>query len=99
MMSLLVWDEGSAFAPAALRRGRLRMAGLAEARAWASSARAKAGAEEGIRTPTLLRAPAPQAGASASSATSAMRDDQYCRPNWQVRLACGWLSRMPAPAD
>ena len=29
------------------------------------------GAEEGIRTPTLLRAPAPQAGASASSATSA----------------------------
>jgi len=29
------------------------------------------GAEGGIRTPTLLRAPAPQAGASASSATSA----------------------------
>ncbi len=31
------------------------------------------GAEGGIRTPTLLRAPAPQAGASASSATSATR--------------------------
>jgi hypothetical protein len=29
------------------------------------------GAEGGIRTPTLLRASAPQAGASASSATSA----------------------------
>ena len=31
----------------------------------------RVGAEGGIRTPTLLRAPAPQAGASASSATSA----------------------------
>jgi hypothetical protein len=29
------------------------------------------GAEEGIRTPTMLPPPAPQAGASASSATSA----------------------------
>ncbi len=29
------------------------------------------GAEEGIRTPTVLLPPAPQAGASASSATSA----------------------------
>ena len=29
------------------------------------------GAEGGIRTPTLLRASAPQAGASANSATSA----------------------------
>ena len=33
--------------------------------------RAKVGAEEGIRTPTVLLPPAPQAGASASSATSA----------------------------
>jgi hypothetical protein len=31
------------------------------------------GAKGGIRTPTLLRAPAPQAGASASSATFASR--------------------------
>src|SRR5258708_24129361 len=31
----------------------------------------KGGAEEGIRTPTVLLPPAPQAGASASSATSA----------------------------
>jgi hypothetical protein len=31
------------------------------------------GAEGGIRTPTFLRTPAPQAGASASSATSARR--------------------------
>ena len=31
------------------------------------------GAEEGIRTPTVLLPPAPQAGASASSATSAFR--------------------------
>ena len=30
-------------------------------------------AEEGIRTPTILLSPAPQAGASASSATSAFR--------------------------
>ena len=33
--------------------------------------RVKIGAEEGIRTPTMLPPPAPQAGASASSATSA----------------------------
>ena len=33
------------------------------------------GAEEGIRTPTILLSPAPQAGASASSATSAFRGD------------------------
>src|SRR5262249_51597723 len=32
------------------------------------------GAEGGIRTPTVLRPPAPQAGASASSATSALRE-------------------------
>jgi hypothetical protein len=37
----------------------------------------KGGAEGGIRTPTLLRASAPQAGASASSATSALRDAVY----------------------
>jgi hypothetical protein len=43
----------------------------AEARARGLHARAKAGAEEGIRTPTILLSPAPQAGASASSATSA----------------------------
>ena len=37
------------------------------------------GAEGGIRTPTLLRASAPQAGASASSATSAF----LCTKAWQ----------------
>lgn len=36
------------------------------------------GAEGGIRTPTLLRASAPQAGASASSATTAQRKRLYC---------------------
>src|SRR3990170_2604106 len=35
-------------------------------------------AEEGIRTPTILLSPAPQAGASASSATSAFRIVLYC---------------------
>ena len=39
----------------------------------------RVGAEGGIRTPTLLRASAPQAGASASSATSAqgLADSDY----------------------
>jgi hypothetical protein len=40
--------------------------------------RAKSGAEEGTRTPTILLPPAPQAGASANSATSAW----VVRPGW-----------------
>jgi hypothetical protein len=38
------------------------------------------GAEGGIRTPTFLRTPAPQAGASASSATFARRVGAFFRP-------------------
>src|SRR5438477_9510488 len=49
-----------------------RLAGLPDE---ARRRRAKSGAEEGIRTPTILRSPAPQAGASASSATSACKLD------------------------
>ena len=45
----------------------LRWPATSEARRAESS-----GAEEGIRTPTILLSPAPQAGASASSATSAL---------------------------
>ena len=66
-------DENDSLACLAVRL-RVHLACLAEAR----RRRAKAGAEEGIRTPTPLRAPAPQAGASASSATSARR---AARPN------------------
>jgi hypothetical protein len=43
-------------------------------------------AEGGIRTPTLLRAPAPQAGASASSATSANGLIEAFQPNRLIRL-------------
>src|SRR5438046_5475865 len=74
-----------------------RLAGLPDE---ARRRRAKSGAEEGIRTPTLLRAPAPQAGASASSATSAFRGPillrlrRYLR--WRIcqfhQFLSGWLS-------
>src|SRR5947207_3127820 len=48
--------------------------------------RLRVGAEEGIRTPTILLSPAPQAGASASSATSAKRTDEIIQPRRLVRL-------------
>ena len=56
---------------------------------------AKAGAEGGIRTPTLLRAPAPQAGASASSATSATRGLKNAR----ARQARTFEYTVPGRAD
>jgi hypothetical protein len=46
----------------------------------------KTGAEGGIRTPTVLLPPAPQAGASASSATSAEGLIEIFQPDPLVRL-------------
>ena len=43
---------------------------------------AKAGAEEGTRTPTAFRPPAPKAGASANSATSALPCEYSIAPKW-----------------
>jgi integrase len=67
---------------------------LADAQSDKSSIKLKidAGAEGGIRTPTLLRAPAPQAGASASSATSARGLMEIAR-----RLTVRRPSSQPAP--
>ena len=66
------------------------------------------GAAEWIRTTTLLRAPAPQAGASASSATSAKRACSEsllrcwrwlcrCRASRHRRAWCDWLRRCRNP--
>src|SRR2546428_7487721 len=65
-------DAGLGDPPSRLRRyGGQPSSGLpAEARA-SEAARAKAGAEGGTRTPTTLRPQAPEACASANSATSA----------------------------
>src|SRR6185295_19012173 len=49
--------------------------------------RAKVGAEGGTRTPTVLLPPAPQAGASANSATSAKRGAGLKPANVVCRLA------------
>ena len=54
------------------------------------------GAAEWIRTTTLLLAPAPQAGASASSATAARGLGNYKRAAWKMKgddISCGEVGR------
>src|SRR5690348_7720630 len=47
------------------------------------------GAEEGTRTPTAFRPPAPKAGASANSATSASPVSISSRKNHTIEDRCG----------
>ena len=57
----------------------------------------KFGAEEGTRTPTAFRPPAPKAGASANSATSALPDsitDGRCEVGWDEFQPLLWICAM-----